>query len=244
MRGFQLKIFDADKVSSLITLWTETGDKKVLDEILINTQELANYIAYRYSSDRAEDLAQEALIKVMNSLQHYDSNISNVHTYFSTIIRNSCITQYAKAKTTDNCDPMDEMENSILFQTIDSTDAEEYSDIQELVLRNINRFPSLSPDLVTKVTKSIYYLTRDGIHNKSRGIVSNLVKNFKIGRVQAKILYRSTLTYMRMQRLSNSQYKNQILQEMTILPEVREFLGEEMFSKFMCIFSGTTINIK
>jgi len=239
-----LRIFDGEKVTSLISKWIETGDTKVLDEILINTQELANYIAYRYSSDRAEDLAQEALIKVMNSLQHYDPNISNVHTYFSTIIRNSCITQYAKVKNSDDCDSMEDMENSMLFHTIDNTNTEEYSDIQELISRNIDRFPSLSPDIISKVTKSIYYLTRDGIHNKSRGIVSNLVKNFKINRVHAKVVYRSTLTYMRMQRLSNSQYKNQVLQEMSILPEVREFLGEEMFSKFMCIFSGTTINIK
>lgn len=244
MRGHQLRIFDGEKVSSLILRYNETGDNTVLDEILINTQELANYIAYRYSSDRAEDLAQEALIKVMNSLKHYDPNISNVHTYFSTIIRNSCITQYAKAKVADDCDSIDDVENSLLLQTIDNTDSEEFSDVQELILRNKQRFTSLSPELVTKVTKSIYYLTRDGIHNKSRGIVSNLVKNFKINRVQAKILYRSTLTYMRMQRLSNSEYKNPVLQEMTILPEVREFLGVEKFAEFMCVFSGTTINIK
>jgi RNA polymerase sigma factor (sigma-70 family) len=247
VKGHLLKIFDSDKVTSLVESWINTRDKEILNEILEETRPLAKYIARRYNSESTEDLEQGSLLKIMSSLDHYDPKIANVHTYFSTVIRNFCITSYLKVKNCDhfesNC--LEDIENSKYFQTTDVVEVDGDTEVQELISRNLLRFPSLSEEIVKKATRSIFFMTRDGIHNKSRGIVSSLVRNYKLNRIQAKILYRSTITYMRMKHISNSQYSadNKTL-EMSLLPELREFLGDSEYSKFICVFSGTTINIK
>jgi len=241
-----LKIFDSVRVAELVKSWLDTRDNDTLDSILEETRPLAEYIARRYTPDSPEDLTQSALMKVMASLEHYNHDISNIHTYFSTVIRNSCTTQYVKDKILGACEitTLEDIENSSLLQTFDVSDIEEDCYVADLILRNINRFPSLKPAVVGNVTKLIYVHTRDGIHNKSRGIVSELVRKLKINRIQAKTLYRSTIAYMRMKHITNSQITKNEAPEMSILPEVKEFLGNKKFEEFVCVFSGITINIK
>jgi len=242
-----LKIFDADIVSGLIISWKRSKDNNILQQILIETSDLAKHIANKYTSAEIDDYSQEALIKVMSSLEHYDPTISNVHTYFSTVIRNSCITQYVKAKNCDSIesDSIQDVENSELMQISDVDSTEEDCYVEELVHRNIIRFPSISADTISKATKLIYNLTRDGIHNKSRGIVTHLISSCGLSRNSAKVIYRSTIIYVRMNLLSNaSTIISSDSQEMSILPELREFLGDDTYSRFLCTFAGTTINIK
>lgn len=242
-----MKIFDAEVVSELVIRWKNTKDQNILQQILVETNDLARHIANGYTSAEVDDFSQEALIKVMSSLEHYNSSISNIHTYFSTVIRNSCITQYAKAKTCDSIesDSIQDVENSERMQVNDVDTSEESCYIDELIDRNISRFPSLSSEIITQSTKLIYCLTRDGTHNKSRGVVSALVNTYNMSRTLAKIVYRSTIIHMRMELLSNASttisMKNQ---EMSILPELREFLGDDTYARFLCTFTGTTINIK
>jgi RNA polymerase sigma factor (sigma-70 family) len=240
-----LRIFDSDKVYALIIKWREDRDKDTLNEVLEASRQLALYIAAKYDSQNPEDLVQEALLKVMSSLDHYDASVANVHTYFSTVIRNACITHYVKIKTYSNVEVMclDDIENSSFIKTYDNID--DNCELEELIIRNLDRFPSLSPELTKQATMVIYILTRDGVHNKSRGVVSNLVKNFKISRTIAKILYRSTIAYMRMQHITNSTVRDsQKIPEISLLPEVKEFLGDDAYKQFICIFSGTTLSIK
>lgn len=242
-----MKIFDADIVSGLVVRWKSTKDSSTLQQILVETNDLARHIANNYTSAEVDDFVQESLIKVMSSLDHYDPAISNIHTYFSTVIRNSCITQYAKAKTCDSIesDSIQDVENSEKMQVNDVDSTEEDSYIEDLISRNISRFPSMSSDVITQATKLIYCLTRDGTHNKSRGIVTSLVNTCKMSRVTAKTVYRSTIIHMRMGLLSNASVTVNIKnQEMSILPELREFLGDDVYSRFLCTFAGTTINIK
>lgn len=242
-----MRVFDADKVYELVVSWNNTGDKAVLDKILEETRALATYIAARYS-DNTEDLVQEALIKVMLSLQHYDINKANLHTYFATVIRNSCITHYCKSKNYDSVESycLEDIENSSIAKSSDVIPLWDECELQELIARNRQRFPSLSPEVVEQATTSIYYTTRDGIHNKSRGIVGLLVKTTTLNRTAAKIFYKSTLSYMRMKYLSNSSSSKSISKtsEISILPEVKEFMGDELYERFVCVFSGISINVK
>lgn len=242
-----MKIFDADDVLADVTSWIQTRDQQTLDKILEKTRPLAIYIAARYA-DNTEDLVQEALIKVMTSLDHYDVSKSNLHTYFATVIRNSCITHYCKAKTYDSVENycLEEFENSPIAKTTDETKIWDECELEELISRNKERFPSLSSVVIEQATTSIYYTTRDGIHNKSRGIVGLLVNKLKINRNVANIFYKSTISYMRMKYLSNSSSSKSISKtpEISILPEVREFMGEEQYQKFVCVFSGISINVK
>ena len=242
-----MKIFDAEKVLELVNSWKSTRDKDILNAVIEETRELATYIAHRYS-ENPEDLVQEALIKIMLSLEHYDPAKANLHTYFATVIRNSCITHYLKSKTSDSVESycLEDVENSSLAKFSDSSESWDESELQELIERNKIRFPSLSSEVVEQATTSIYYTTRDGIHNKSRGIVGLLVKTVCITRNTAKIFYKSTITHMRMKYISNSKSGVPSCKspEISILPEVKEFLGEEQYEKFVCIFSGISINVK
>jgi RNA polymerase sigma factor (sigma-70 family) len=242
-----LKIFDAEIVSELVVRWKGTKDSSILQQILMETNNLARHIANNYTSAEIDDFSQEALIKVMSSLDHYNPDISNVHTYFSTVIRNSCITQYAKAKSCESIesDSIQDVENSEYMQVNDADSSEEDCYVEELIDRNISRFPSMSPEVIAQATKLIYCLTRDGTHNKSRGVVSALVNTCNMSRISAKVVYRSTIIHMRMELLSNASTTISVKnQEMSILPELREFLGDEPYARFLCTFTGTTINIK
>lgn len=241
-----MRIFDPEKVADLVKSWKETRSNDILNSILVESTPLATYIAKNYNSEDTEDLVQNALLKIITCLDHYNPDVSNVHTYFSTVIRNSCITHYVKTKTYMSAESvhLDDIENSAVFQSFDNSEQDD-CDEKELILRNMERFPSLKDDIIAEATRTIYRLTRDGMKNKSRGIVSTLVKKYGLSRTYAKTVYRSTIIFMRMQNISNSSCKyNDKLIEMSIMPELREFLGEESYGKFICVFSGTSINIR
>lgn len=232
-----MKIFDPDLVRRLVKQH-QTGDKEIASAILDACTPLVNYTVRNCNPIDADDMRQEALIKILKSIDHFDIDKADVHTYFSRVIRNSCITYYHKnEKGADDCDLDDE---SMIGEVYDMSHKPDEL-LEDLICRNKKRFPSMNPELMNTITEAIYLSIYDGLE-RGRTVVRQISKTYEIPRENVLSIYGSSIIYLR-QKFPENFDKEIIQEEFSLLPELKEVLGDDNFVNLINTFSGIIIHI-
>lgn len=228
-------IFDAVSITELVLEWQRTKDEDILAEILQGSTSLIEAIVSSYNSVYREDLIQEAYARIQYALLYFNPHISNLHNYLTTVIRNTCHTYVTK----QDKEPDIEVD---LFVTSAHIDIESHDDVLTyLITRNRIRFPSIPAYELDHITSFIYYSIRDDGMN--RKIITAMVDQFCIHRAIAQILYQSTVVYLRLLNIGHAKPLTSKDIEITLLPDIREALGEDVYNRMLVVFAGMNIRL-
>lgn len=230
-------IYDSDKVERLIRQY-QSGKPRVMDEILEESRSLVEVIVTPFTTDdkEREDMIQECFIKIMKVLPRFDPDVASAYNYFTSVIRNCCTDYINKANkqkrlaTKLAIDP-----GALTFSVIPPDQSYILTDLKE---RNRKRFPSIPIDELDTATEYIYHAITEGVYGKSQGAIKELNETYEMNRHVAMILYHSSLIYLR------HKYAKEICpaapnpNEISLLPELLDILGEEAYQHLCVVFSG------
>lgn len=239
-------IYDAKQVEQYIALYQQ-GNVDVLDQILEGTQALIEVIVSRYNSVYRDDMIQECRIKLIKALKYYNPQLASSHSYFTSIFINVCNDFSNTLRRQDQIEAELQLDFSMhggLYQASDSFQHDYL--LQRLLERNRQRFPSYDTNVVDEASRHIFYCIIDGTYGKSRGAITELTQLFPVlTRSQAITLYHSSLAFFRYcyRQEANAQVAECPLDEDTLLPDLREVLGERAFAMVSKVFSGMYIKI-
>jgi RNA polymerase sigma factor (sigma-70 family) len=232
-----MKIFNTEVIADLVRQY-QAGNKEVIESILEECTPLVNYMVRNCNPADDDDMRQEVFIKIIKSLEHFNPDKANVHTYFSRVIRNTCITHFHKdMRGAGDCDLDDEsqgLESIGISFKLDDT-------MSDLLQRNRQRFPSMPAAKIDAITEMAYLSIYDGL-DKGRTVVRQISKTYDMPRENALAIYSSTIIYLR-QKFSESCDNVVEIDEFSLLPELKELLGEDNFSKLITSFSGIIIHM-
>lgn len=229
-------IFNGELVTLLVLDWQTSRDKTVLAHILSESTALIEAIASSYGALDRSDLIQEAYIKVHHSIEYYDPKIAPLHSYLTTVIRNICITYVTK----QDRQPTDELQLEMLgdefYTSINDTDI-----LSELIIRNRERFISVPVAVVDDMTEFIYYeLKDDGMSRKS---ITKAAEMFGCSRTIVSTIYNSTIVYLRVKYIDCGKCGDDVDTEFSLLPELENVVGKDMYKYMLLVFSGMSIKI-
>ena len=228
-------IFDVDHVTALVLEWQRTRDEDTLTDLLFESTSLIEAIVSSYDYVYRDDLIQEAYLRIQYALPFFKPEISNLHNYFTTVIRNICNTYISK-----QCkEPDTELDLQFMGyrETITDNDV-----LTGLISRNRKRFPSIPVNEIDHMTAYIYYEIIDG--STSRRVITGLSLQFGIDKSMAQLLYQSTIIYLRAIHINQSKpSKISESDELSILPDLLEVLGDDVYNRLAIVFSGMSIKL-
>lgn len=228
-------IFDNDKIRGLVKEWKSANrDPSILLRILEDSKPLLAAIVRRYGYCEYDDLMQEALITMTMVVERYDENISkNLYGYVVRAINNRCITYIRQF--TDEQDIDDEQIAHLLDAHIPQTVTEDDT-LRELLLRNRERFPSLSC-IIDEATEFIYYKLKSGIKQR---VIYELMDVCGMSRAIATVVYHSTVIYLRYWLYRNVSIPGKSSDiELTLLPDVQFILdNDDQFVEMRTLLAG------
>jgi RNA polymerase sigma factor (sigma-70 family) len=232
-----MAIFDTNAVLDLVNSYNKTKSDETAELILELCNPLMVYIINIYNTVDNDDVLQEVSIKLLASLKSYNGDKGSVHTYFSRVIRNCCITYYHKhiAKET-HYDLDDETINFGVY-------INENVILQGLMKRNKVRFPSV--ECIDEITEIVYASINEGL-DKGRTLVREISNKYGLSRDNSLVIYSSSLVYLRMllyNDCNNNNNYDYLLDEFSLSGEIREVLGDEIFNKLINIFYGLIVHL-
>ena len=232
-------IFNQEYVSSLVGEWKTSSDVDLLETILLESTSLVEVIVSRYPGYCRDDMIQECLMRVPFALGHYDSRISKLHPYLTSVFINCCNTYIGKESR--------ERELSSVLKAISDPIVFDYNQREEilhdLLERNSRRFPTIPADKLDDATSYVLDCVVNGVYGKSRGAIANMMRKYGFRRNVATILYHSSLIYMREKYEKFVSCEVEEPKEFTLLPELRGILGEEAYKRVFVLFSGLYFKI-
>lgn len=225
-------IFDVDRVTALVIEWQRTKDEEVLTVILTESTSLVEAIVSSYEYVYRDDLIQEAYYRIQYALPFFNPQISNLHNYLTTVIRNICNTWISRQ--------LKEPDIELDLQFIGHHEEQDEDEVlPKLIIRNRKRFPSIPVDEIDHITTYIYYAIRD--EGMNRRLVTGLSTEFGIAKSLAQILFQSTVAYLRALYIEHARIELCNIDELSFLPDFREVVGDATFNRLATIFSGMTI---
>lgn len=230
-------IYDTDRVENLIRQYQE-GKERVLEEILEESRSLVEVLVTPYTTDdtEREDLIQECFIKIMKVLPRYNPDVGNAHSYFTTVIRNCCNDYINKINKQKRLVKELKIEPE-RFEPATMPAKQEHL-LVELKERNRRRFPSIPVDELDTATEFIFHCMINGIHGKSQGAIKELNETYEMNRHTAMILYHSSLVYLRHKYHREARPEHVPPKEISLLPELKEIIGEEAYEHLSVVLSG------
>lgn len=230
-------IFNCDHVTELVDSWLITDDVETLDRIMRGSYRLASVIAAKFPKTYREDLIQECLLRIPYAVQHYNKEISSLHKYLTSVFINRCLT-YIKYEERQQrlASDLGYLHEAI---AIDIYDIKEEL-LREITIRNRKRFPTIPVDVLDSVSEYVLECILDGmsIKGKSRGAIAYIVANYGLRRNVALVIYHSTLVYLRTQYSGFRFADVDNPKELSLLPELKNILGDEAYKRISIIFSG------
>ena len=224
-------IFDNDKVMMLVAEWKRLdGDVSILSCIQEASRDLVRAIAATYESSYEDDLVQESMLTLEKVALRFNPNISkNLYGYITRAVHNTCIT-YIYKNTKEVMLPNDYEIEECVPEYISDNDA-----LEEVILRNRERFPSLFC-VIDDMTEYVYYALSDGTKG---GTVKNLINVWGVSRSLATVVYHSTIVYLRSQLYRRVRlFPNNRDIEFTLLPDLKNMLDDIVYNDMAMLFSG------
>ena len=229
-------IFDCEYVTELVDKWRISQDPKVLEVILEQTGSLIEAIVSGYDSLYREDLIQEASLRIQYALPYFDKHIASLHTYFTTVIKNICLSYLHKQNQYVAEYPIDLFEYSIIF--VQDTQGG-YTDIlEDLIIRNRQRFPSIPTESIDESSELICDAMAAGINK--RLVIKKLFTIVGVDKKIATTLYVSSLMYL---RCKYSKTAKPIVEydEFSIYTDMELLFGKDVSESISIILSGLSI---
>lgn len=234
-------IFENKRLTELVIEWKKTHDKKTLSKILIGCESLVEVIVSSYDPEYRDDLKQEGFARIQYALEYYDPNVSKLHSYLTTVIRNICNTYISKvAKYEHRTVPLDVLEYNDESATRIG-DSYEENILAWLKERNRTRFPNIPVFVVDDATETVFDAIIENSYGKAKGSVTSLMEEFDLKRSAATAIYHSTLIYIRrifMDRVEIDMEELTDVSNYSLLHEMREMLGDDVFKEVALVFSG------
>ncbi|KKN62940.1 hypothetical protein LCGC14_0506500 [marine sediment metagenome] len=227
-------IFDCDYVTELAGEWLFSKDNDILEEIIEESINLAEVIASKYPREYKDDMVQECLIKIPAALGNFNPDIAILHFYLSSVFSNCCNTYISKENREYRL-------AAVLEQVFEPVKLDfDYEDdiIKNLIIRNRERFPTIPVDILDDATIYVFDCIIDGVYGKARGAIANMMRMYSLKRNIATVLYHSTLIHIRTMYEGYSKITDNEPDEFSLLPELREVLGEEAYGRITILFSG------
>lgn len=230
-------IFDCKKITTLVLEYQQTQKDETLEEILLGSTKLVESIVSKYDYRLREDLIQEAYYKLQKAIKSFNPSVSNLHNFFTTVIINCCNTHTKKAGRGYIANEIQDVD---LCTNIVYDYADDGSLLLELKIHNRKRFPSISTNTIDSI--SSFLLSSIRTSESSRKILEYITTRYKLSRKQASIVYYSTLIYLRSYFKNFVEVGNSSYNEFTLQPDMKEFLGEDLYDRYVVVFGG--INVK
>jgi hypothetical protein len=214
-------IFPCAEVTALVLDWQQTRDQEVLTRILEKSNALIGAVVSGYNPIDRDDMIQEVRGRIIYAIPHFDHTRSNLYNYLAAVIHNCCVTYNIRAWKHD-CDDIDAR---IYDASDDRYDESEILD--DLVVRNRIRFPSVAVDCIDKVSKHIH----DGLigGDSSRAIVNHIIEECVVERRVAMVIYQSSVVYLRARYSSYSEPSDPEADEFSIMVDIRELIGVDNY---------------
>lgn len=229
-------IFDCAYVTELVDKWKISQDPKLLEVILEQTGSLIEAIVSGYDSLYREDLIQEASLRIQYALPYFDKRIANLHTYFTTVIKNICLSYLHKQNQYIVEYPIDLFESSIIFVQ-DKQGG--YTDIlEDLIVRNRQRFPSIPTEAIDESSELICDAMAAGINK--RAVIKKLATLSAIDKKVASTLYISSLMYLRCKYYDVAKPKV-TYDEFSIYTDMELLFGKDVSDSISIILSGLSV---
>lgn len=230
-------IFDNDKITDLTEQWKKTHSRKILDEIIKESEPLIGVIISRFDSSYREELNQECKTIIIERLDRFDKNRGRLHAWLTSVLMNHCIIYVTRSARTLNLDDME-----ITVTEEDKPPTELPNSIGEVVARNRKRFSSLPCTMIDEITRYICLSAMFTVYGKSRGVIRYITNKHKISRTVATVIYHSTVLYMRQLYLECCNFdKVTEPEELSLLYDMKDLLGEDLYKKISTLFSGTYV---
>lgn len=231
-------IFDCAYVTALVEKWQHTQDPKVLDLILEYSRSLIEAIVSGFDSMYRDDLIQEASLKLQYALPYFDQNIANLHTYLTTVIKNTCLTYLRKQ---NKISTEFQVDLTIYGDTLVEPDTTESEDIlNSLMIRNRRRFPTIDVHTIDEISEQIYTDLTFGLGKGA--VISNLTEIIGCTRQLANTIYNSSLIYLRSKYISFASTEcTPIDEELSIIPDLKELLGDKAGDMIASVLTGMSI---
>lgn len=229
-------IFDCDEVTTLVLEWQRTKERVTMDRILELSMRLIEALVSQYDPTQREDLIHQAVLRVMYASQYYLPNVGNLHNYFTTVIKNACVTYLQKQVREPTID-LELITASVTDKSYTDDDT-----LQDLMVRNRKRFPSIPACELDDISELIYYHLVDG-EGKAKGLVVMLMEQYNLQRPIATCVYHSSLIYLRSRFKTFAMKATDDPDEFSILPDLEEVVGPQAYSNILLMLSGMYIKI-
>lgn len=217
-------------------------DSSALDDLLSLLTPLAEVIASSFSNDSEyrEDLIQECMARAIKALPSYDPSVAKPHSYFTSVFRNICITYITKQTK----QPLVDLAVLNMERCYDTASKSSSVILEELLIRNRERFPSVDVGTLDGLTVHIYKHINSGSRpGSSNGIIKSAMSEFHAERRTITIIFHSTLVWLRAHYINYSYYDCKIPGEMTVLYDVYEIFGEDVYEYMSTVFAGLSIKL-
>lgn len=232
-------ILDPDAFLQEYEQW-KYGDGKA--DTLINLLEpLAQVIASSYSNDGEYrlDLIQECLARAYKALDNYDPSIANPHKYFTSVFHNRCRTCMDMWNKVPMYEEFDDLHIDLFIN--DNTNKGK-TQLSELLCRNRERFPHIEASKLDAVSVYVYnYIVSGILPGNNKGVIKTAMKLYKLNRAEATVLYYSSLVWLRINNLDSTYYGFDDPDELSILSDLRDAIGDDAYEVLSTLFAGISI---
>lgn len=234
-------ILDPEEFLKYYHLWCE-DDPYALENLVIILTPLAEVMASKFSNDSEyrHDLIQECLLRGQKALQSYDPELANPHKYFTSVFYNRCVTCI---QMWNKVPLMPDFIESAVQQAYEAHDLA-IKPLIGLLERNRTRFPSIDANLLDDLTRFMYsYIITGLLPGKSKGLIKTATTMFDVDRRTVMAVYNSSLVWLRMSNLENAYYGFNEPDELSILYDLRNIMGDEAYELLVTLFSGISLKI-
>lgn len=229
-------IFEGKEVTVLVVEWQRTHDAVLLENILAKSQKLIEVIVSSYDPNYRDDLIQESYARLQYAIPFFNPNISTLHNYFTTVIRNRCATYLRK----QGREPQIDIDLQLTGDR-DSYPVDDEELLHNLVAHNRKRFPSMSCEDIDGISEFVYFSLID--NTSRRGVVVRLMEMFNVSRTVATVIYHSSIIHLRSNYILVDCDEN-CPQEFSLLIDLREKIGNELFDEISTLFSGMYVKFQ
>jgi RNA polymerase sigma factor (sigma-70 family) len=244
-------IFDCPSITDLVMQWQGSKDRSLEPLILDGCKNLIEAIVSQFDAHYRDDLIQEAYIRILYACNFYTPSAGNLHNYFTSVIRNTCITWLSKQ-------PKDYLVEDIATEDNENDDSDTYNEyvdvileaeqsdsestlLMELTERNRKRFPSLPVKDIDDLSEHIYYTLKTS-GNFPKDLPKVLADKLCLPSAVVKAVCNSSVIWLRYNNLSSAKITD-ITDEFSLLKDLEELIDSNTYRMLRIIFSGMTLRM-
>ena len=232
-------IFDNIKVTEDLLKWKSTNNERILTRIVKNSQHLVEAIVSSYDPYYREDMIQNAFVKLLGAINKYDPERgTTLHTYFTTVIHNTCRTTMKLESKHYNIFNIDDVERES-----EDNDAD-VADISFVIEYCRTRFPDIDINLVDyAVITFVNHISLYGL-KKSRDACRKLIDETNIDYKTLDLLYKIVIILLRYNHIEDVLFEEEgENMEMSVIPEMRYIFGEQTTDLMQVLFAGIQLKL-